>query len=417
MTLIKTSLLNGIAVVVKMLTLLGINKILAIYVGPSGYAAIGQFQNAVQMITTFASGAVNTGVVKYTAEYADDESAQHKVWQTAGAIALAGTFIASVCIALFSVDLANLFLNNESFSGVFLWFSATLVLFTLNTLLLSILNGKKEIAKYVLANISGSLFSLVVTTVLVFKFGLYGALVSLAVYQSLTFATTFFLCIKSKWFKLEYLVGRIDKAVALNLAKYTAMALTTALSVPMSHILIRNYLSVQFGLEAAGYWEALWRLSSAYLMVVTTTLGVYYLPRLSELKTYHEIRQEILQGYKIILPVAALCGLLIYMLRDLIIILLFTRDFAPMRELFAWQMIGDTLKIGSWILAYMMLGKAMFKAFIASEIVFSLTFYLLTVYLTGWFGFVGVSWAHAINYGFYFIVMYFMVFRRLHKII
>ncbi|WPN48574.1 hypothetical protein [Pseudomonas sp. P8_241] len=195
------------------------------------------------------------------------------------------------------------------------------------------------------------------------------------------------------------------------------MALTTALSVPMSHILIRNYLSVQFGLEAAGYWEALWRLSSAYLMVVTTTLGVYYLPRLSELKTYHEIRQEILQGYKIILPVAALCGLLIYMLRDLIIILLFTRDFAPMRELFAWQMIGDTLKIGSWILAYMMLGKAMFKAFIASEIVFSLTFYLLTVYLTGWFGFVGVSWAHAINYGFYFIVMYFMVFRRLHKII
>jgi PST family polysaccharide transporter len=417
MTLIKTSLLNGIAVVVKMLTLLGINKILAIYVGPTGYAAIGQFQNAVQMITTFASGAVNTGVVKYTAEYADDESAQHKVWQTAGAIALAGTFIASVCIAFFSVDLANLFLNNESFSGVFLWFSATLVLFTLNTLLLSILNGKKEIAKYVLANISGSLFSLVVTTVLVFKFGLYGALVSLAVYQSLTFATTFFLCIKSKWFKLEYLVGRIDKAVALNLAKYTAMALTTALSVPMSHILIRNYLSVQFGLEAAGYWEALWRLSSAYLMVVTTTLGVYYLPRLSELKTYHEIRQEILQGYKIILPVAALCGLLIYMLRDLIIILLFTRDFAPMRELFAWQMIGDTLKIGSWILAYMMLGKAMFKAFIASEIVFSLTFYLLTVYLTGWFGFVGVSWAHAINYGFYFIVMYFMVFRRLHKII
>ncbi|WPN48573.1 hypothetical protein [Pseudomonas sp. P8_241] len=91
MTLIKTSLLNGIAVVVKMLTLLGINKILAIYVGPTGYAAIGQFQNAVQMITTFASGAVNTGVVKYTAEYADDESAQHKVWQTAGAIALAGT--------------------------------------------------------------------------------------------------------------------------------------------------------------------------------------------------------------------------------------------------------------------------------------------------------------------------------------
>ena len=90
MTLIKTSLLNGIAVAIKMLTLLGINKILAIYVGPAGYAAIGQFQNAVTMITTFASGAINTGVTKYTAEYYQDEERQRLVWRTAGTIALLG---------------------------------------------------------------------------------------------------------------------------------------------------------------------------------------------------------------------------------------------------------------------------------------------------------------------------------------
>lgn len=69
MALIKTSLLNAIAVVIKMITMLGINKILAVYVGPAGYAALGQFQNAVQMIATFGSGAINTGVTKYTAEH------------------------------------------------------------------------------------------------------------------------------------------------------------------------------------------------------------------------------------------------------------------------------------------------------------------------------------------------------------
>lgn len=86
MTLIKTSLLNGIAVLFKMLTLLGLNKILAIYVGPAGYAVLGQFQNAVQMITTLASGAINTGVTKYTAEYHGEEEKQHTVWRTAGTI-------------------------------------------------------------------------------------------------------------------------------------------------------------------------------------------------------------------------------------------------------------------------------------------------------------------------------------------
>ena len=83
MNLIKTSSLNAIAVVVKMLVGLFLNKILAVYVGPAGYAVIGQFQNAISMITGFASGAINTGVVKYTAEYSHDEVAQARVWQAA----------------------------------------------------------------------------------------------------------------------------------------------------------------------------------------------------------------------------------------------------------------------------------------------------------------------------------------------
>ncbi|HZK24233.1 MAG TPA: O-antigen flippase, partial [Oscillospiraceae bacterium] len=99
MTLIKTSLLNGIAVVIKMLTMLGLNKILAIYVGPAGYAAIGNFQNAAQMITTFASGAINTGVVKYTAEYHDDEEKQRQVWRTAGTIAVLGSVFTGIGVA------------------------------------------------------------------------------------------------------------------------------------------------------------------------------------------------------------------------------------------------------------------------------------------------------------------------------
>ena len=102
MTLIKTSLLNGIAVIIKMLTLLGLNKILAIYVGPTGYAALGQFQNAVQMITTFASGALNTGVTKYTAEYYEDEVRQHTVWRTAGTIALLGSLTTAILVTIFN---------------------------------------------------------------------------------------------------------------------------------------------------------------------------------------------------------------------------------------------------------------------------------------------------------------------------
>jgi PST family polysaccharide transporter len=405
MTLIKTSLLNGIAVVIKMLTLLGLNKILAIYVGPAGYAALGQFQNAVQMITTLASGAINTGVTKYTAEYHEDEAKQHAVWRTAGTISLIGSVLVAIAVIAFNKPLASWFLKDESLGSVFIWFAATLVLFVFNTLLLAILNGKKDIQRYVTANIAGSLFALAVTTVMAIQLGLYGALVALAIYQSLTFFVTLTLTYKASWFKLRYLLGSIDKQSAKNLAKFTAMALTSAACVPLSHILIRNHLGETLGWEAAGYWEAMWRLSAAYLMLVTTTLSVYYLPKLSELQDPADIKKEILQGYKIILPVAAACGLVIYLLRDFIIRVLFTAEFAEMEVLFGWQMVGDTLKIGSWILAYLMLGKAMVKLFIFSEIVFAALFYGLTYCFASVFGIEGVSIAHAVNYFFYWVLM------------
>ncbi|MFG3451512.1 O-antigen translocase [Stutzerimonas nitrititolerans] len=405
MTLIRTSLLNGIAVVIKMLTLLGINKILAIYVGPAGYAALGQFQNAIQMITTFASGAVNTGVTKYTAEYYEDETKQRAVWRTAGTISVIGSVLTGLLVIFFRKPLAGWFLKDESYSGVFVWFAVTLVFFVFNVLLLAMLNGKKEIARYVLANIAGSVFALLVSTFMAMQYGLYGALIALGIYQSLTCFITFLICYKASWFKFNYIFGAIDKESAKKLAKYSAMALTSAACVPVSHILIRNHLGETLGWEAAGYWEAMWRLSAAYLMLVTTTLSVYYLPRLSELKDPASIKREILQGYRVVLPAAAVCGLAIYLLRDFIIRLLFTADFLEMKVIFAWQMVGDTLKIGSWLLAYLMLGKAMMKLFIFSEVFFSGSFYFLVVLLVGGLGLEGVAVAHAVNYLFYWVFM------------
>lgn len=405
MTLIKTSLLNAIAVAIKMLTLLGLNKILAIYVGPAGYAALGQFQNAVQMITTLASGAINTGVTKYTAEYHADEAKQQAVWRTAGTISLIGSLLVAALVVLFNRSLAAWFLKDESLGSVFIWFAATLVLFVFNTLLLAILNGKKEIQRYVIANIAGSLFALAVTTAMAIQFGLYGALVALAIYQSLTCFVTLWVCRRTTWFKLNHLFGGIDKQAAKNLAKFTVMALTSAACIPLSHILVRNHLGETLGWEAAGYWEAMWRLSAAYLMLATTTLSVYYLPKLSELQDLEEIKREVLQGYKVILPVAAVSGFVIYLLRDLIIQMLFTEEFSGMEVLFAWQMAGDTLKIGSWILAYLMLGKAMIKLFISSEIVFSVAFYLSTVFLVRYMSLEGVALAHAVNYMMYWFFM------------
>ena len=147
-------------------------------------------------------------------------------------------------------------------------------------------------------------------------------------------------------------------------------------------------------------------------MLVTSMLSVYYLPRLSELKTGAEIRREILLGYRVILPVAVVCACLVYLMRDFIIVTLFSAAFRPMEALFLWQLIGDVLKIASWLIAFVMLAKAMMGLFIVTELIFAAGFYGLVYKLTAVYGLEAVAISHSILYSIYLFCMYWVLNRK-----
>lgn len=416
MNLLKTSILNGIAVLIKTITGFALNKILAIYVGPAGYATIGQLQNFIQMINGFTGGAISTAVIKYTAEYHDDPYKQKLVWKTAGTLVFIFSMITAVFILLFQKPLANYLFHSLEYQSILVWFAGFLIFFNFNALFLAILNGKKEIAKLVIANIVGSLFALVMTVFLAYQYHLYGALMALTIYQSLAFFVTLALCCRAKWFKVGYLFGRIDKAITVKFGHYALMALVSTICIPVSQMLVRTFLIDELGVSYAGFWEAMTRLSGAYLMLVTTTLGVYYLPRLSELERYVDIKKEVYRGYQFIFPLAIIGGVMMYVFKDLIIRLLFSESFLPMKELFLWQIMGDILKIGSWILAYIMLGKAMTKLFVITEIIFAVSFVLFVVLAVKILGFAGASFGYMANYALYWGIMAIFVFKDLKKV-
>jgi PST family polysaccharide transporter len=147
-------------------------------------------------------------------------------------------------------------------------------------------------------------------------------------------------------------------------------------------------------------------------LFVTTSFSVYYLPKLSELKSAVHLRIEIVKAYKIITPIIAASLLMIYLLKDLVINILFTKEFYPMKELFFWQMLGDFFKILSWILAFVMVAKSMTKIYIITEIGFSILLVLVSYYLIGINGTIGATQAYCINYFLYFVMMIFL-FRKL----
>lgn len=415
MNLIKTSFLNGFAVFIKMFVLLSINKVLAIYIGPSGYAIVGQLQNAIQVISTVASGAISNGVIKYTAEYSNTHEKEITLWRTAGSISLITSLSMSFLVIFFDEFLAEFFLKDRAFASVFFWLGISLTPFVINNFFLAVLNGKKEIKKYIFVNISGSIFALFLTIVLTHLFNLYGAMIAFATYQALSFFVSSYLVISTNWFKLKYFIGKIDKNLTKKLFGYTIMSLTSAFCVPACHLFIRNDIGSYLGWQYAGYWEAMWRLSSAYLMFITTTLSVYYLPKLSELVEIEKIKQEIIQGYRLILPFTIGLTVFVFLFRANIISILFTKEFIKMESLFFWHLIGDVFKIGSWLLSYVMVSKAMVKLFVFTEVFFSI-FLCFTLYFSiRVLGFEGASLSHAVTYFFYWLFLWFVIKKLLER--
>ncbi|MCC8142835.1 MAG: hypothetical protein LIO97_02180 [Tannerellaceae bacterium] len=122
----------------------------------------------------------------------------------------------------------------------------------------------------------------------------------------------------------------------------------------------------------AGWWEGMNRISNLYLLVVTTSFSVYYLPKLSELENKRDIKYEIVKAYKVVIPTLLFLFTLVYLLRFIVIRVLYTPEFLPMEELFIWQLVGDLFKVSSWLLAFVMIAKSMTKAFIITEFYFPL---------------------------------------------
>jgi len=404
--LIKTSSYNAVAVFFKMATLLGLNKILAIYVGPSGYMALGQLNSLMQMVGTFAAGGINSGVVKYTAEYHKDPKQQQKIWSSSVRITILCSLIMAAIVIAIHESLAVLILDDITYGILFIVYGISIPFIAFNSIFLSILTGKKDIKRYVMASIVGSVIVFGLTTFLAVNFSLFGAMIALVLQQSITFFVTLGFLYKAPWFSLRSFHAKPSNEIVFKLLKYSIVVVTIAICTPIAHIFIRDHISQILGPEFAGYWEGMYRLSTAYLLFFTSTLSFYLLPRFSELNSQKSIQKELISGYKLIIPLVSITAFCVYLFRDTLIVLLFDESFAAMESIFGWQMVGDTIKIASWILAYIATAKAFIFLLVISEIVVNILFALLVVFFLENFGLSGAGMAHTATYSVYLLIMF-----------
>ena len=392
-----------------------VTKVVAVKIGATGLLYIGQYQNITAILTLLATGAVNAGVTKYIAQFKDDAKKQQEVITNAVNLITGCSILISLLVIISSRLLAVSSFFTANYWVVYFLYGCFLTLLSLNLFFAAVFNGLKEIKKLTIVNIVGSLATIFFTVWMAIKHGVKGVLIAGNITALIVFGINmYFIKGLSQFSFFPDFKKRSGKTLNM-LFVFTAMTLVSGITASLSQLFIRYRIINIFSIEQAGYWQAITKISDYYLAFITMVLSVYYLPRLSEIKSNRELKNEIKKGYKTILPVVAIMALLIWFCKKLVIQLLFTPAFSPMLPLFDFQLLGDFFKIGSWLLAYIMWAKGRVKMFIVTEITFSFMYVILSYVFLHFYGLTGATYAFCISYLLYWIamivIMYFKMFR------
>lgn len=413
--IIKVFSLNALSTFVRMLAGMVSVKVVAVIIGPAGIALLGQLNNFSTILLGMANGGINSGITKYVAEYKEDENKVKGYISNALRITLICSLAVSLILIFCCKQLSQLILLTDDYYYVFIVFGITLILFTLNGLVTSILNGYKEFQLYVKVSIVGTIVGLLYSILLVFLWGLPGAMINAVTFQSIMFFVTLWMCRKLPWLKREYFSQKFNKPIIKRYLGYSLMTLTTLALLPTSQMFLRGYVISELSAANAGIWEGMNRISNMYLSVITSAFSIYYLPRLSEIEDPRELRSEIIRCYKVIVPILILICAVIYIFKHVILILLFTPEFYPMEKLFGWQLAGDFMKICTWLLSYIMVAKAKTLFFVSTEVGLTITYFALSFVFLQINGITGLCQGYFVNYLVNIFVML-ILFKHIIKV-
>ncbi|WP_395046813.1 O-antigen translocase [Flavobacterium sp.] len=404
--LFKITSLNSISVLIKIGIGLITSKVLAIFVGPTGMALVGNLRNFLTSVESVSTLGFQNGIVKYVAENEEDNLQFKKIFSTLFFSLLTVTIVISSTLFLFANYWNQVvFGNNLEYSYVFKVLAIVLPLYASSLYLVAIINGLGRFKAVIYINIIGNIIGLFVTLLFIWKWLVLGALLAIIITPSLLFFVTVRYISKEISIKNAISFSLFDFKIIKNLSHYFLMALVSGIFGPIVFLVIRNQIIDTVGIKEAGFWEAMTRISTYYLLFVNTLLTVYYYPKLVLAKTNEETKLVFWSFYKNVLPLFAVGLFIIYLFRGIMIKILFTQDFEPVSDLFLWQLVGDFLKAASWILGFQFFAKKMTKSFIVTEILSLLILYFSSIYFISIFKIEGVVIAHAFTYGIYLLVL------------
>lgn len=419
MNFIKTSIYSAASTTISLLVKLITNKVIAVYLGTNGMFLIGQLKDFLKIGNTLGTMGIETGTVKYTSELNKNNTNFKELLSTSFKIHFYSSLIVVLLILIFYNYVTTGFsdemslIKNNNYKYIL---SISIISFSIQTFIMSVLNGLKKIKIFVLINIVATLISAILLIYLVVNYSIIGAFYALILSPILTLITALSICLILKPFKLNFFNYLFKVEYLKNLSNFSLMAIAAPICLISATFIVRYYIYDEFDSNHAGSWEAMWRISAIYLLFLTTTFKFYLVPTFSNLNN-DQLKKEIFKIWKTILPVIFLITIVVYLSKDMIINILFTNEFNLINSLILFHLLGDIIKINCWVLGNILVAKAKTNQFILFQVEWCILFVILSIILANTYGFIGLSIAYFVTYLIHFLLLNIYFRKLLWKVI
>jgi PST family polysaccharide transporter len=124
----------------------------------------------------------------------------------------------------------------------------------------------------------------------------------------------------------------------------------------------------QQGFAVAGQFDAAWAISMSHVSLVLGSLQTYCLPALARTSDRVERGAHLTRMLTAAALAAAVVVCLLAVLKPVVLALFYSDAFREASRYLRWTLVGDYLKVSSWVLSIPMLASADMRAFLAADL-------------------------------------------------
>ena len=373
-------------------------KVTAVVLGPGGLALVAQFAALISLCQSMLGQGLVAGAVRLGAERSADGARRRNVYPTV--LRLGAVLVGGCALVLVGASpwLAEMLLQDRRFAPLVALSGVAVAAAIATDLIHGALGVSKNVGLIARAIMASTVLGLLVFAPAAWWWGLEGALWASLVVYILALGVSFLLTRGGssglRWGELK---GPFDRTLARQVLGFFPMLVINGVLPPLVLIVVRDTLTSQVSLDAAGLWQASWRLSEACQALVVASVSLHFMPGMGEHAHDPEARRRhVLRTLGGACAASALLAAALWAGRAPAVHLVFSPDFEPVVDLLPLQLLGDVVKTAAWILSMALVGTLRTRWFIASLAAYALGFIGLSWHLVPAMGSLGAQWGYVL---------------------